>query len=58
MKIIWIKDAKVPVVSLAMAIRAGGSYDPEGREGLADLTAQLLDKGLAGAKRDGDRKRA
>lgn len=48
MKILWIQDAKIPVVSLAMALKGGGSYDPEGREGLADLTAQLLDKGIQG----------
>lgn len=48
MKILWVKDAKVPVLSMSLAIRAGGSYDPEGREGLAEMTAQLLDKGIPG----------
>jgi zinc protease len=30
------------------AIRSGGSFDPKGREGLASLTAALLDKGTKG----------
>jgi len=48
LKIIWIKDAKLPIVSVALAIRSGGSLDPAGHEGLAELTAQVLDKGLPG----------
>lgn len=46
LKIIWIKDDKLPVLSLAMSIHAGGSIDPKGKEGLADATVQLLDKGV------------
>lgn len=48
LRIIWVRDAKLPIVSLAMAIRGGGSHDPKGKEGLADMTAKLLDKGIPG----------
>jgi zinc protease len=48
LKIIWVKDAKLPVVSLALALRSGGAFDPKGQEGLAEMTAQLLDKGIPG----------
>ncbi len=48
LKIIWVKDDKLPIVSLAMAIRSGGTYDPKGKEGLAEMTAALLNKGIPG----------
>jgi zinc protease len=48
LKIIWIKDDRLPVVSLVAAIRSGGSFDPKGKEGLAAMTTTLLDKGLPG----------
>lgn len=48
LKIIWIKDSRLPIVSMITAIRSGGSFDPKGREGLAAMTAALLDKGIPG----------
>lgn len=48
LKIIWIKDDRLPVVSMITAIRSGGSFDPKGREGLASMTARMLDKGVPG----------
>lgn len=50
LKIIWIKDNRLPIVSMITAIRSGGSFDPKGREGLASMTATLLDKGIPGKK--------
>lgn len=35
----------IPIVSVQMIIRAGALRDPEGKEGLASLTADLLDEG-------------
>jgi zinc protease len=48
LKVIWIKDDRLPVVSVIAAIRAGGSFDPKGKEGVAGMTASLLVKGLPG----------
>jgi zinc protease len=48
LKIIWVRDPKLPIVSMALSVRSGGAIDPKGKEGLADLTAQLLDKGTPG----------
>jgi len=38
---------KLPLIQLRMTIRGGTSYDPDGYEGLANLTASLLRKGTA-----------
>lgn len=37
----------VPLVSLELVVPAGGQFDPEGRAGLATLTASLVDEGTA-----------
>ena len=43
---VWIVGMhKVPTVQLELAIRAGSSADPEGKFGLASLTADMLDEG-------------
>jgi predicted Zn-dependent peptidase len=36
---------KVPTVQLELAVRAGSAADPEGKFGLASLTADMLDEG-------------
>jgi zinc protease len=38
----------VPLASVELLAAAGAQYDPAGREGLATLTAALLDEGAAG----------
>ncbi|HYO12848.1 MAG TPA: pitrilysin family protein [Thermoanaerobaculia bacterium] len=40
--------AGVPLVSLELVVPAGGQYDPEGKEGLATLTASVIDEGTEG----------
>jgi zinc protease len=40
-----VPHARVPLVAMRMLLRAGSDADPKGREGLADLTAQLLRRG-------------
>ncbi|MFL6193847.1 MAG: M16 family metallopeptidase [Thermoanaerobaculia bacterium] len=37
----------VPLVSLEMVVPGGGQHDPEGRAGLATLTASVIDEGTA-----------
>ena len=39
------EDHRAPVVSVALAVRAGNAYDPPGKEGLSDLLASLLTRG-------------
>lgn len=43
---IWlVEDHGVPIISLGFAIRGGAVADPEGLEGLGDLTANMLSEG-------------
>ena len=39
---------EVPVVEVLLVVRAGATADPAGREGLARMTADMLDEGAAG----------
>src|SRR5690242_20251779 len=42
-----VENHQHPVVSLRLALPAGTRFDPTGKEGLSDLTAELLTKGTA-----------
>lgn len=47
---VWhLASRQVPMVSLALLLRFGSTSDPPGKEGLAALTADMLDEG-AGAR--------
>jgi zinc protease len=43
--LLLMEQHEVPLVSFRIVVRAGGVADPEGREGLALLTAELLQRG-------------
>jgi len=46
---VWAVGGKaIPYATFSIFLRAGGAYDPQGYEGLAQLTAELLDEGAAG----------
>jgi zinc protease len=45
LQLVVIEHHEQPVVSVSLAFRAGGIYDPSGRQGLAELAAELLSKG-------------
>jgi len=45
LQLVVIEHREQPVVSVTLSFRAGGVYDPAGKEGLADLVAELLSKG-------------
>jgi zinc protease len=46
---VWkLPSARVPLSTLTLLVRAGSAFDPAGKEGLAALTATMLDEG-AGA---------
>lgn len=45
MKILWIRDQKIPYFGLKLLLPVGGAHDPKGQEGVANMVASLLDKG-------------
>ncbi len=40
-----VEDRSIPVISVRFAFRGGGALDPEGKQGLANMAAALLDEG-------------
>lgn len=47
LKVLWIPDRTLPYVTLKMMFRSGSSQDPVGKEGLAEFTAMLMDRGTS-----------
>ena len=47
LQVVLVSQNEQPVVSARMLVRAGAAQDPKGKEGLAMLTAALLDQGTA-----------
>lgn len=45
LKVILIEQHEVPIVNFRITVRAGSILDPPGKEGLANLTAELLRRG-------------
>jgi zinc protease len=45
LQLVVIEHHEQPVVSVTLSFRAGGIYDPAGKEGLSGLAAELLSKG-------------
>lgn len=45
MKVLLVKDQSLPYISLSLLVHTGGSSDPAGKAGLANLVAGLLEKG-------------
>lgn len=45
LKVVIAEKKELPIFQLLLSIRAGACYDPEGKEGLSNLTAKLLNKG-------------
>jgi len=45
LQLVVIEHHEQPVVSVTLSFRAGGIYDPVGKEGLSGLVAELLSKG-------------
>lgn len=48
LRLITVEQHRQPVVSMTLAIPAGSSFDPIGKEGTADLLTRLLPRGGAG----------
>jgi predicted Zn-dependent peptidase len=46
--VLVIEKHNVPLVQVNLVVKAGSALDPEGRTGLASLTAAMLDEGAAG----------
>src|SRR3989454_12816827 len=47
LQLVLVEHHEQPVVSVSLSFRAGGIYDAPGKEGLAELVAELLTKGTA-----------
>lgn len=45
--LILVEQREIPLISLNLLVRGGSVADPAGKEGVADLTAELLRKGTA-----------
>jgi predicted Zn-dependent peptidase len=45
MTVVLMEQHKVPLVTMQLSLRTGTTSDPEGKEGLANMTAELLRKG-------------
>ena len=43
--VLFVETHKVPLVQVAVVVRAGAASDPQGKPGLANLTAEMLDRG-------------
>ena len=48
MVLLTSEERALPMVTMNLLIRAGSRYDPQGREGLANLAARLLTYGTSG----------
>ena len=43
---VWLSEEhSLPVVAISVSLPAGSAFDPAGKEGLASMTASLLDEG-------------
>ncbi|MEO8200607.1 MAG: insulinase family protein [Gemmatimonadota bacterium] len=45
MRLVVVENHAQPVLSISLTLPAGAAYDPTGKEGLANMAAQLLTKG-------------
>jgi len=45
MILFYLQDRELPLVSISAVVRTGSMYDPQGKEGLAELTAYLMRTG-------------
>lgn len=47
LKVLLMKDSTLPYVSYTMLLKSGTTADPQGRSGLASMTASLLERGTS-----------
>jgi zinc protease len=45
--VVAVENHKLPIFQAVLTVNVGALYDPEGKAGVANLTASLLDKGAA-----------
>lgn len=43
--ILWIADSSLPYIAFQMMVKSGSASDPQGQEGVAAMTAGLLERG-------------
>lgn len=51
-KVVVMPDNRLPLVNWSVTVRAGSHLDPRGKEGLADIVADMLRRGSAGISYD------
>jgi predicted Zn-dependent peptidase len=47
LRVVVVENREQPVVSFSLMVRSGGTADPDGKAGLAQMAASLLDQGTA-----------
>ncbi len=47
-RVIVMEDHRMPIINWSLALRAGGHSDPQGKDGLAGMTADMLQRGPKG----------
>lgn len=47
MTLLFVETHALPMVNISVAVKAGAIYDPQGKGGVANLTAALLDEGTS-----------
>ena len=52
LRVMVFRDSRLPIVQIQLAVPAGSTRDPAGREGVAALTAQLLLQGTSSRAAD------
>src|SRR6476660_9581723 len=48
LKLLIVEQHELPLVDFALVVGSGGTVDPAGRTGVANLTAAMLTEGTAG----------
>ncbi|HTR00868.1 MAG TPA: hypothetical protein VMH83_12800, partial [Candidatus Acidoferrum sp.] len=51
-KVLFVEDHDIPMLDVAVTLRAGSSFDAPDKSGVAGLTHQLLDSGSDGLTED------
>jgi zinc protease len=51
-KVLFVEDHDIPMLDVAVTLRAGSSFDAPGKSGVAGLTHHLLDSGSEGLSED------
>ena len=51
LQVVLVSQNEQPAISVRMIVKAGAAHDPKGKDGVAMLTATLLDQGTSSRRR-------